>query len=124
MHHRSPTRALLVGAACAFALTACGGGGGDTSDAAAAESTVTVTAGDMFFDPTDVSADAGTIGIELDNEGAMLHNLVLEEGGKVAEADAGASDSGTVELEAGTYTFYCDVPGHREAGMEGTLEVS
>lgn len=113
--------------AVTLALTACGGGGspGGSNDAAAADSTVTVEAGDMFYEPESLSAEAGTIAIELDNQGAIEHNLVIEQSGtKVAEANAGETDTGTVDLESGDYTFYCDVPGHREAGMEGTLKVS
>lgn len=124
---RSPVRLLSLGVV-ALALTACGGGDGASTgaaDTAEADSTVSVTAGDMFYEPTTLSTDAGTVAIELVNEGQTLHNLVVESSGtKVAEAEGGASDTGTVELESGTYTFYCDVPGHRQAGMEGTLEVA
>ena len=122
--HTHRARSLLVTLIAGAALAACGGGGDNAPDAASADSTISVSAGDMFFEPDQLSTDAGTIAIELTNDGAILHNLVVESSGtKVAEAEAGATDTGTIELDPGTYTFYCDVAGHREAGMEGTLEV-
>jgi plastocyanin len=69
---------------------------------------------------------AGTVEVELDNQGAIEHNVVIEElnNEKILEAPGGSTDSGTAELEPGTYTYYCDVAGHRAAGMEGTLTVT
>lgn len=128
MRHMLPTLALLTAAA----LTACSSGddGGTSTDASAdasadAGDAISVTAGDLYFEPTELAASAGTVSVELVNEGDILHNFVIEEAGdtNVAEAAGGATASGSIELEQGTYTFYCDVPGHRSA-MEGTLEVS
>ena len=79
----------------------------------------------MYFEPEDLAADAGSVTIEMDNVGGAEHTFVIEDTDETVVAAApGAEASGTVQLEAGTYTFYCDVPGHRQAGMEGTLEVS
>lgn len=68
--------------------------------------------------------DAGMTTLAIVNEGNITHNLVIEELGDelVAEAPGGAADAGEVSLETGQdYTYYCSIPGHREAGMEGTL---
>ena len=121
---------IVVALASALLLAACGGGDddptmdvGDGGDAAGA--TVTVTAGDLFFEPAELDAAPGTITIELVNEGSAQHTFVVEEVGDatVADAAAGETATGSIDLEAGTYTVYCDVPGHREGGMVGTLTV-
>jgi plastocyanin len=121
------TLTLLV---AAFALAACGGGtddgGTDTaSGGTATDGVVSVEAGDLYFDPESIAAEAGTIEFELVNTGAVEHDLVIEEADdtEVVRAAAGETATGSIDLEAGTYTYYCSIPGHR-AAMEGTLEVS
>lgn len=124
------TRSMIVLAlASALLLAACGGGDDPTMDVGdggdAAGATLTVTAGDLFFEPAGLDAAPGTITIELVNEGSAQHTFVVEEVGDatVADAAAGETATGSIDLEAGTYTVYCDVPGHREGGMVGTLTV-
>ena len=61
------------------------------------------------------------------NMSPLEHNVTIASGSTVLGATptfVGGSRSVTVKLKAGTYTFYCSVPGHRQAGMEGTLKVS
>ena len=121
--------AVLLTAA-ALALAGCGGGddqagGQDGGDAAAAGDVVEVMGTDaLAFDPEELTATAGEITVELTSGEGVLHTFVIDEKDElVVEAAAGATATGTIELEPGEYTFYCDVPGHRQAGMEGTLTV-
>ncbi len=115
-------RTLAGIAVLAVVLTACGG---DDAPAAEASSDLTIDAGDLYFDPDTVAAPAGEISITLVNVGAVEHDLLIEEAGNanVVHVDPGETATGTITLDAGTYTFYCDIPGHRAAGMEGTLQV-
>jgi FtsP/CotA-like multicopper oxidase with cupredoxin domain len=67
----------------------------------------------------------GALILEAHNGGSVTHNLVLEGGPKTPDLNAG--ESGTVdvgELATGTYVIFCDIPGHREAGMESTFTVT
>jgi plastocyanin len=80
----------------------------------------------LAFDKESLDAKAGKVTIDFDNPSAIPHNVVIEENGKELagfEPISEGEESETAELKAGTYTFYCSVPGHREAGMEGTLTV-
>jgi plastocyanin len=123
---RAP-RTTLTLLAATLVLAGCGGDG-DTAadgDATTPGGVILIEAGDLYFDPEEVSAEAGTVEFSLVNVGAVEHDLVIEEAGdtEVAYAEPGETVTGSIELEAGTYTYYCSIPGHR-AAMEGTLEVS
>lgn len=119
------TRRLLISiVVIALGATACSSGGGDGTEGEVSTLTVTGTDG-LAFEPGTLTASAGTVTVELTAEEAINHTFVVEEldDTEVVAADAGETASGSVELEPGTYTFYCDVPGHRAAGMEGNLTV-
>ena len=83
--------------------------------------------GNLAFATTEASASAGKVTVDFTNSSPVPHDVAIEdEGGETlgqTEVISEGSDSTEVELEPGTYTFYCTVPGHRQAGMEGTLTV-
>ena len=75
---------------------------------------------------TALTAKAGKVTITMTNASPLEHNVTIEEKGKVLGATptfAGGARTLTLNLKPGTYKFYCSVPGHRAAGMEGTLTV-
>ncbi len=140
--------ALLALALASAALVACGSGGSsatstssddEATSGAAVEgggkttrggSTVKFEAapnGQLAYTTTQVSTKAGKVTIEFDNEQSMPHDVAIEDsnGDLVGKTDVITESSATttVDLKPGTYKFYCSVPGHREAGMEGTLTV-
>jgi plastocyanin len=83
--------------------------------------------GNLEFVQKSLTAKAGKDTLEFTNESPVPHDVKIEnssgeEVGGVEIVSEG-TESTTVELEPGTYTFFCSVPGHRQAGMEGTLTV-
>jgi plastocyanin len=80
----------------------------------------------LAFDTTSLTSKPGKVTIDFDNPSALEHNVAIEQNGKiVAESETLAKGKTSVEAELapGTYTFLCTIPGHAEAGMEGTLVV-
>jgi plastocyanin len=136
---------LAALALAAIALVACGDDEESTTPAAeettAAETTsadepaggggtLAVSAvpdGSFAFTESELTAPAGPTTVEFDNPSTTPHNVYIEDesGEIVAESETVTETSTTTdaELEAGTYTYFCDIPGHREGGMEGTLTV-
>lgn len=81
----------------------------------------------IAYDKTSLASKPGKVTIDLDNPSAISHDIAIEDdaGKEIAGSElvAEGKTEVTAELAAGTYTFFCTVPGHREAGMEGPLEV-
>jgi uncharacterized cupredoxin-like copper-binding protein len=125
--------ALLI---AALSVAACGGRSASGSASkpsgatGGAAQSVTVKGTDTLkYEPATVTARAGApIHVTLDDSGAALvHDFVIDNaGGKEfkIEAQPHGRATGDMTLPAGTYQFYCSQPGHKEAGMVGTLTVS
>ena len=103
------------------AQQAAGGGGGQTVSIAADPS------GALKFDTTKLTAKAGTATFKFTNQSSLQHDFTIEtQGGQKVDATPliqGSSASFTTKLKPGSYKFLCTVPGHAQAGMQGTLTV-
>ena len=149
LRSQNPALAVLA-VALALAVAACGGADGDgraaatpPAPAAPVEHALTVRAFEWGFEPQAIVLRRGEeTRIVLENDGSTLHNLNVDgidvetgesrstgplsgdEGELFVGAEAGQQGRlSLVPQEAGTFTFYCTISGHRELGMEGTLTV-
>jgi plastocyanin len=83
--------------------------------------------GQLSYNTKQLSALAGPVAITMTNMSPLEHNVTVARGSTVLGATPtfkGGAKTLTLNLKPGTYTFYCSVPGHRQAGMEGTLTIS
>jgi plastocyanin len=131
------TALVVVSFALVLLASACGGGddGAEpqppaaTTEASMGGATLQLAAdpsGALKFDKASLEAAAGMVTIELTNESSVPHDIAVEGQGVDEKSETVTDGSATlmVQLEPGTYTFYCSVTGHREGGMEGTLTVN
>lgn len=111
-----------------------GGGAGATSGgggAAASSQTLklaTDPGGQIKYTTDSLSAKAGNVTIDLNNTQALSHDVAVEDSsgkelGKSSLVAQGSTSVTLSNLKPGTYTYFCTVPGHRQAGMQGTLTV-
>jgi uncharacterized cupredoxin-like copper-binding protein len=124
---------LIPAVALVLTLGGCGsddngGGSSGSSSSGGGGETLALSAdqgGALKFDKTELKAKAGKVTIDFDNPSSIEHGVGVEGNGVEAKSDI-VTDSKTsvsADLKAGTYEFYCPVPGHKEAGMKGTLTV-
>jgi len=94
---------------------------GEAPDAA---TTQNVTSFDIYFEPKEITIPANTdVPFTLPNDGAAAHNFSIDELGIDIDLPPGSTEETVINAPPGTYEYYCNVPGHKEAGMVGTLIV-
>jgi plastocyanin len=99
-------------------------GGEEQAAGAGAGEPVTVESYDIYFEPSELSIPADTeVTVSLPNEGVTLHNFSIDELGISVDIAPGATEETVINAPAGEYEYYCNVPGHKPAGMLGTLTV-
>lgn len=115
-----------VGVIATAAYDSPGPIGGAPTSAAGTEGAqiVEVELGDLFIKPVQLQAEAGSVRFQVTNNGQTEHNFAIETLGRTEMIPPG--DVATLEvpsIEPGTYNFLCEVPGHADSGMKGTIVV-
>jgi uncharacterized cupredoxin-like copper-binding protein len=96
-------------------------GGGSGTLALAADPT-----GQLAYDRTKATVGAGTVRVRLVNKSPIPHDVTIARGARTlaqTKTIQAATATTTADLAPGDYVFYCSVPGHRDAGMQGDLTV-
>lgn len=116
---------VVVTALVLVASAACGGGDDAVAPDAGGDA-VTFVAEDIRYEDAPDEIEPGRHVFELVNDGSLPHTVTIEEldDRTIASTSGGETATGEVELDPGTYTYYCSVGNHRQQGMEGTLEVT
>jgi plastocyanin len=104
-------------------------GGGEETSARGPGGTLQLAASPtaIAYEQKSLASKPGKVTIDFSNPAALEHDVAIEgpEGKEIAVSPliGEGKTSVSAELKPGTYTFFCTVPGHREAGMEGVLTV-
>lgn len=124
-----PAAPVRVGGA---ALAAPAAAQSQAQAAAQAPAEITVTATDLKFNPPSIQAKAGQkVKIVLENKGMIEHDISFptvkaDKPANSLHAVAKPGQSATIEFTptaAGKFEYICTIPGHKEAGMKGTINV-
>jgi uncharacterized cupredoxin-like copper-binding protein len=133
---------LLALVLASVALVACGSDNDDSTTGTGGETTtesgstggessggleIAAAESGLAYASDTASTETGKVTVSFENPQPIAHDVAFEDssGAEVGKTDVitEGSDATVVDFKPGSYAFYCTVPGHREAGMEGTLTV-
>jgi plastocyanin len=120
---------VLVAAGCGGGSSNGGSSSGSSSPPAGSGQVVNIpiASSGFAFTKTTATANAGTVTLRAVNPQSTPHDISIKGNGvdaKGSQVSNGGVSEVTVNLQPGTYEYYCSVPGHEQAGMKGTLTVS
>lgn len=100
---------------------------GDSAGSAAAVDIEADPSGQLAFTSDSATSKAGEVTVNFTNTSPVPHDVRVESSGGEelggTEVLSEGNESAEIDLKPGEYTYFCSVPGHRQAGMEGTLTV-
>ena len=120
----------LVAVGALVAMAGCGGGSTTStpSTAPASGSSVAVTESEFSITLPSNTMKVGSYTFTVNNKGQFAHNLTIDGPGVKDKAtptlSPGSSGDVTVNLQKGTYEFYCSVDSHKDKGMDDKVQVS
>jgi plastocyanin len=136
-------KTLAAGTLLVLAVAACGSStassgptsapsaaqASDAGTPAAAANAIAITERDFKFDTPEVTATGTQVSLAVTNAGPTVHDLTVRDAagrilGETEDLKAGASETLTIQLPAGSYTIFCSLPGHESLGLKGTLTVT
>ena len=105
-------------------MAACGAGESLPEVEGPTSPRLEVVGQEMRYEPNRLAVAAGDVEVVLHNRGTVIHDLRVDGlPALLLEAAPGTTGSANWKLEKGRYEIYCSLPGHRNGGMEGILEV-
>ena len=119
-------KTLAAGVAVVALLLAGCGGGGSSQPAGSIKMTLT----EYKFDPSTISAPSGKVVFYLVNAGTTSHDVIIRDSSNNRVDGSELISAGDTfvfmvnSIQAGTYTIFCDQPGHEASGMKGTLTIT
>jgi uncharacterized cupredoxin-like copper-binding protein len=120
----------LVAVAALVAMAGCGGGSTSSapSTATVSGSSVAVTESEFSITLPSNMMKVGSYTFKVTNKGQFAHNLTIDGPGVKDKAtptlSPGSSGDVTVNLQKGTYEFYCSIDSHKDKGMDDKVQVS
>jgi plastocyanin len=110
-----------IGAIAVALLVVAAVGPGSAQPAPAGE--LALNASNTAFQPATLTAPSGQVTVSLTNHDLFWHSFTIDQPAVNLDVPVGGARRVTFTLPPGSYQFYCRVPGHRQAGMVGTLRV-
>jgi plastocyanin len=114
--------------AVSMLLAACGGGGGGGGTSGGGGGKITIEMSEYKYNPSTITVSPGaSVTVTLKNAGTLQHDFHCDQinptGSPLVDPGKSLDFTFTAPSQAGTYDFWCTVPGHKELGMVGKLEV-
>jgi plastocyanin len=121
---RSAAAAVTIGAIATFVLclgaAAVAGWG---KEQAQAPSDLALRIHNTAYSSTKINATSRQVTLYVTNDDLFWHTVTIDQLGVELPLPVGSHRRITFTAPSGTYTFYCRIPGHRQAGMVGTITI-